>query len=719
MRDKCEIIIIVLALLFGPLHGYQKSKETCKFAGTVFDENGKPLPYANIFIEGSMDGTISDETGLFQFESRLTGKHRILCSFIGYEVFEKDVELYAGALIQLKIKLKQTQIKGREVMITASSFTAADGEGVTLTAMDVVRTPGAAADLFWAIKSFPGLQQVDEGAGLFVRGGDVSETVFLLDGAIINHPYKYESPTGGFFGTFSPFLLKGTFFSSGGFSARFGNALSGALAMESHDLPDQRRMGIGIGLAAESAYLSLPIVNDKLGFSFSGNRSNTRMLFELNNTSKDFSQYPFSYDLNLNMVYKPKRNQQVKLFVYREKDKVGLEVDDPDYSTHFHGNSENELYNLRYTNLLKTKFLVQGNIALNRYSQKAQLGVLNLDIVDRFYQSNLQCETELNTGTILRAGFGLYQYLTDISGAVPIYELDVNPNAPSKKVATDYESNRAVQFVEMVTFVPGGIRLTAGLRAEYESNSKQFHADPRLSAIYSLSTNSNLTASWGLFHQYPEPKYFDPYIGNPNLGSMRSQHFIVGYAFQKENKIFRVESYYKTYDDLLLENASLNYTNNGFGHATGIDVFAKNSFGPVSGWISYSWLNARRKWNDIPVLASPYFDIPHNVSAILNIDLPKKFSVGIAYRYATGKPYTPAVGKYNQARVPSFQKLDVNLSHLHQFFQSDMVIFYVAISNVLDRINIFDYRYSADFTRSEAVESAFGRSWYFGVQFNL
>lgn len=72
-------------------------------------------------------------------------------------------------------------------MVTASAFTAANEKGMTLTAMDVVRTPVAAADLFWAIKIFPGVQQLEEGTGLFVRGGDVSETVVLLDGAVINH----------------------------------------------------------------------------------------------------------------------------------------------------------------------------------------------------------------------------------------------------------------------------------------------------------------------------------------------------------------------------------------------------------------------------------------------------------------------------------------------------------------------------------------------------
>lgn len=710
-------ILIFLLLPFICVAGLTNKSITIK--GKVTNQKNEPLAFANIFLKDRMEGTISNEQGEFSFKISATGKVTLICSYMGYRKFEQQLELKRGVTLEINIKLKQEQIKGEQVMITASAFTAADEEGVTLTAMDVVRTPGAAADLFWAIKSFPGLQQVEEGAGLFVRGGDVSETVVLLDGAIINHPYKYESPTGGFFGTFSPFLLKGTFFSSGGFSAQYGNALSGALSMESQGLPDRRRMGIGIGLAAESIYFSTPIINEKLGFSLSGNRSNTKMMFELNNNHKDFSQYPFSYDFNLNAVYKMNGHSKLKFFLYREDDKVGVEVDDPDYNTHFHGNSSNQLYNLRYTTLIQNNYLVQTNLALNSFKRDMSLGVMELNVEDRLYQSRITAERELFKGYTFRAGLAYFRNQTLISGTVPQDELDLSPNAPTDKVDTDYISDRAVQFIEMEAFLPFGIRITPGLRGEYESISKQYNIDPRISCIYALDLHSNLTASWGIFHQYPEQQYYDPYIGNSDLSSMKADHYILGYAYQKDNKIFRLEGYYKNYENLLLEDDKINYSNEGHGYATGIDVFAKNSLGPVSGWVSYSWLQARRKWMDLPELTSPYFDITHNFTLVLNIDLPKNFTIGSSFRYATGKPYTPAPEKYHQARVPDYQKLDVTFTYLHSFFESNMTVFYCSVSNILGRINIFDYRYSADYKRRDPVESSFGRSVYFGVSFNM
>lgn len=430
-------LVLITSLVFGVFCAYAAGRIT----GIVENEKHEPLPYANIFLKNRLEGTMSDADGRFQL-SLPAGAVVLMVTFIGYEPFEKSLEIESDELLQLKIVMRQTEIKGKAVMVSASAFTAADEEGVTLTSLDVVRTPGAAADLFWAIKSFPGLQQVDEGAGLFVRGGDVSETVIYLDGAVINHPYRYESPTGGYFGTFSPFLLKGTFFSSGGFSAQFGNALSGALAMESHDLPERRQIGLGIGLAAESAWLSVPLVKDKFGFSFSGNRSNTKALFELNQSDRNFSHYPSAYDVNLSAIYEVNAQHSFKFFLFREEDQIGVEVDDPDYLQQFRGDNANQFYHLRYQGMLRDNWFLQANLATSSYTKEMQLGVLDLMLTDRMNQARLTLEAQICRDLQWRSGLEIFHLATDIDGHVPVIELDLQPDAPTEPVKTRYLSRR-------------------------------------------------------------------------------------------------------------------------------------------------------------------------------------------------------------------------------------------------------------------------------------
>jgi len=715
--NQIFFLIVIFTLVCHPKNVPAQNTRIIK--GQVRNEKGKPLAYANIFLKNRFEGVMSDEQGNYQLKFKGADQVTLVCTFMGYESFEKELTLQRGAVEKLNIRLKPTLIQGKTVTVSASAFTAADEEGVTLTSLDVVRTPGAAADIFWAIKSFPGLQQVEEGAGLFVRGGDVSETLFMLDGAIINHPYRYESPTGGYFGTFSPFLLKGTFFSSGGFSAQFGDALSGALSMESLDLPDRRQVGLGMGLAAESAYLSVPIIKDKFGFSFSGNLSNTEMLFRLNQSQKDFSHYPSAYDINLNTIYKINQNSEVKFFVFQENDQVGVEVDDPDYASHFHGDNSNRLYNFKLTHQVNQKWLFTGNLAFNDFQRELDLSVMHLNLADRLSQCRLSLEGELTKNISFRAGNYFLRYRTIISGQVPQNELDLSPSAPIDLVSTNYTSDRAAQYLEFDVPTLLGILLKAGLRGEYESTSRDYLIDPRVSLVYPISATSNISAAAGRYHQFPKPEYYDPFIGNPNLSAMEASHWILGYLYQQENRIFRVECYYKKYHHLLLKDAVQNYTNGGYGYARGLDFFAKDASGPISGWVAYSWLQARRQWMDLPVLASPYFDITHNFTAVLNWDLPFNLSIGSSFRYATGKPYTPAPGQYHSARVPDYQKVDLTFSYRCSFFESNLTIFYLALSNITGRINIFDYRYSPDYQRRDAVESAYGRSLYFGMSFNM
>ena len=95
------------------------------------------------------------------------------------------------------------------ITVTAGAYTAGSERGAVLNAIQVASTPGATADIARAIQTLPGVQNVDEGTGLFVRGGDVSETRVLLNDVVMIAPYNYETPTGNHTVTVNPFLLDG------------------------------------------------------------------------------------------------------------------------------------------------------------------------------------------------------------------------------------------------------------------------------------------------------------------------------------------------------------------------------------------------------------------------------------------------------------------------------------------------------------------------------
>lgn len=238
--------------------------------GQVLDETGQPMAYVNVQITGTIDGAITDRDGRFAFSTQHMGKYKLHASFIGYDPAQQTLYLTPGDTTTVRLILRLAFIQFDETIVTGSTYTTGEDETVTLSPLDVVTTPGTSADIFRAFKTFPGVSTVDDGAGLFVRGGDVSETVILLGQATVVHPYKYESPTGGVFGTISPFMVQGTTFSTGGFPARYGNALSSVLSIETQNIPMRKSYTLNLGLAAGSLSLNMPLVSDKLGVRFTG-----------------------------------------------------------------------------------------------------------------------------------------------------------------------------------------------------------------------------------------------------------------------------------------------------------------------------------------------------------------------------------------------------------------------------------------------------------------
>ena len=92
----------------------------------------------------------------------------------------------------------------------------------------------------------PGTTTVAEDGRLFVRGGDANETQIFIDGIRVFTPYSPTTNNTPTRGRYSPFLFDGITFSTGGYSAEFGQALSSVLLLNTIDEPDQEKTDIGI-----------------------------------------------------------------------------------------------------------------------------------------------------------------------------------------------------------------------------------------------------------------------------------------------------------------------------------------------------------------------------------------------------------------------------------------------------------------------------------------
>src|SRR5690606_19575692 len=122
-----------------------------------------------------------------------------------------------------------------------------------LKPLDIVTTAGSAGNIVAALQTLPGTQTVGEDGRLFVRGGEANETQTYVDGIRVAQPYGATTNNLPTRGRFSPFLFKGITFSTGGYSAEFGEALSSVLLLNTIEEPEQEQtdialMTVGVGL---------------------------------------------------------------------------------------------------------------------------------------------------------------------------------------------------------------------------------------------------------------------------------------------------------------------------------------------------------------------------------------------------------------------------------------------------------------------------------------
>ena len=247
MKRKFTLCIIILL-------GIHSTFAQTKISGKVTDQKKQTIPGANIFVKDSYDGISSSPDGTYTFIANDTGEVTILTSFIGYETLEKKIKLN-GKEITFNPVLKEAFNELKVVTISAGTIEASDERRTTvLKPLDIVTTAGGLGDINGALKTLPGAQQVGESAELFVRGGTGAETKTMIDGMVVNNPFFSSNPDIASRGRFSPFIFKGTVFSTGGYSAQYGQAMSSVLALETTDLPDRTSstvalssVGVGVG----------------------------------------------------------------------------------------------------------------------------------------------------------------------------------------------------------------------------------------------------------------------------------------------------------------------------------------------------------------------------------------------------------------------------------------------------------------------------------------
>ncbi|MBT8270917.1 MAG: TonB-dependent receptor, partial [Bacteroidia bacterium] len=251
-------------------------------------------------------------------------------------------------------------------------------------------------------------------------------------------------------------------------------------------------------------------------------------------------------------------------------------------------------------------------------------------------------------------------------------------------------------FTESDIFLSKRMAVKAGIRLEYGKLFDEITLSPRLSYALKTGEKGQLSLAYGHFYQSP---LNDILKFNQDLGMQKVTHYILNYQFNKSGQVFRAEAYYKDYNDLISYDADFiipdtDFSNSGFGHATGLDLFWRDekSLKNMDYWVSYSYLDSQRLFRNYPVEAQPDFVNKHNLSIVGKYWVEDwKSQVGFSYNLASGRAFTnPNAEGFHNDRTEAFQSLSLNWAYLID----QQKILYASVNNVFNKKNVNGYQFA-------------------------
>ncbi|MAO34805.1 MAG: TonB-dependent receptor, partial [Zunongwangia sp.] len=603
-----------------------------EISGIIIDKKQQPIVGANIYIKGTYDGAVSDKNGQFVFTSEKTGTQILVISFLSFETKEISGEINDFNNLQIQLVEKFDALNA--VIINAGNFEAGTAsEASVLKPLDIVTTAGSVGNIIAALETLPGTQSVGEDGRLFVRGGDASETQTFIDGLRVAQPYNASVRNIPSRGRFSPYLFKGMSFSTGGYSAEYGNALSSVLVMDTQEKAEEDN--------TELSFMSL-------GLGIGKTKNWEKSSITLNASYVNLGPYQSLIDQNIKFdkPFQPIAGEAVfrnqfengLLKVYTAYDYSSFTVEQPiDGASQTVDLKNNNFYmNSSYQHSLGNKWHLFGGISYGNSQNDINLeNEENAEIVDDTENSfHLKTKLSKRFTDKIKLNFGAEYFNTNFN---QYYQTDTGDFEPN------YTSGLFSVFTETDVYFTQNLAAKVGVRTTRDALLEKVYVSPRLSLAYKLDESQQISTAYGNFRQQVGQDYLK---FNQDLFQQQAAHYILNYQFSKASTTLRAEAYFKKYRDLLTYTGDeitydSNFGNNGSGYAKGIDIFWRDGhLKNLDYWVSYSFIDSKRKYQNYPEQVTPNYVANHNVSIVSKYWVQSlRSQVGFTYNFNSGRPY--------------------------------------------------------------------------------
>jgi len=721
MRQKKSILYVFIrwagmALLLFAFHLKGSGQQPVTLSGFVRDSlTGEELIGATVYLEEIGEGTITNVYGFYSL-SVPAGTYRVRFNYLGYRERQMCLVLNKNEFRNVEMNPFTHHID--EVVVTGDiadrNITSSEMSVANLDTREIKTIPVifGELDVLKTIQLLPGIQSAGEGnSGFFVRGGDISQNLILLDEA----PVYNASHLLGFFSIFNSDAIKDVSVIKGGVPAEYGGRLSSVLDVKMREgNMKQWNVSGGLGLISSRLMVEGPLQKDRGSLIVSGRRTYADLFIKLSPDSLIKNNVLYFYDFNLKANYRLGNNDRLYVSGYWGRDVLR-------FRNYFGFDWGNFTTTLRWNHLFNEKLFLNTSFIYSNYNYVFEVvnEGIEFDLTSSIRDWNLKADFQyyLKPGNNMFFGFksNYHHFLPgEVSsrGGFPIHDTKLETKHAWEHAA--YYSHE-IEWGDMFT-LKYGLRFSmftlVGPGNVYRFSDKGFatdttwyargeiivnyrNIDPRLLVILRTGPTHSIKASYTHIHQYihqiaqsTASTPIDLWISSSRIVKPQSgRQVALGYFrnFGRNSLETSAEIYYKHMDhqieyrngaDILLNDQVESQLVFGRGWSYGMELFVRKNVGKFRGWVSYTLSKTERSFDAINngrVFPARH-DRTHNLSVVGLYDLNDRISLSASWVYYTGNAVTFPGGKYmidgqvtnyyperNAYRMPPYHRLDLGM----------------------------------------------------------
>ncbi|MEM1116157.1 MAG: carboxypeptidase regulatory-like domain-containing protein [Bacteroidota bacterium] len=697
--------------------------------------DGQPLIGATVLAQrvdasgaasGDPRGAAADTDGLYVIPRLQPGRYAVRVSYVGYTTSLDTLDL--GGTIRTYDVALELNTGGFDVIVesersTGGARVTAGVQAIDPADIDIVPAPDVSGDLATYLTTTPGVVTTgDRGGQLFVRGGEPTQNLVMIDGMALYQPFHVL----GFYSAFPSDIIAGADLYAGGYPARFGGQVSSVLDIQSRNGNKQDFAAAGsVAPFVSAGRIEGPIAKGAASFVASGRVS----VIEQGAAQIVAQDLPYAFsDVfgKIHSVISPSAQLSVQGIHTYDRGTIGEDV----------GGLVPE--EIRYRNTaVGTRFLYLPNVSALRAEilvnasqleseqgrdpvrgnplRSSSVGRLNAEINLTYYLPNL----DLNSGLFVRTN-----------------RLE---NSIDRALGTTEQEffTEAGVYVEPELRLGNALTVQGGLRVQSYPNDGRTYLEPRGRAVLTAGAHE-LSAAGGLYHQEvigvsdrrDVANVFTAWTRTDAEDVPSAWHAIAGYRVAPQPWLeFVVEGYAKWLDNLSVAEWTAfprftTATQPAEGTVLGLDTRLELRLANAYAYLSYGLAEVEydatgpnlELWYGTESLNyNPPHDRRHQVNALVSttlagIDLSARFSFG------SGLPFTRALGfdrfvspngppdvfaspgaqrviyeRPFNGRLPAFHRLDLSADRTFALSPGLDLTVQGALINAYDRANLFYY----------------------------